>query len=234
MAAERKRLPTPTVPEGDRMRTSNSEVTAQLQRWADGEAGALDGLLPVVVGELRRIAGSFFKSEKQDHTLQPTALVNEVCLKLYGWRKVSWENRRQFFAFAAQLMRRLLIDHSRGRNAAKRGSQVDRVSLAEAPEVGAIPPLDLDQLIDLGRVLERLRKLDPRAAEIVELRYYTGLSVEECAETLGLSTATVKREWAFARRWLARELDDPALVDDPEPGGPSPSLEEAPSSSPKL
>lgn len=203
------------------------EVTARLKDWSTGGPEALQELLPLVVDELRRIAASYLRGEDQDHTLQPTALVNEVCLKLYGWRKVSWENRRQFFAFASKLMRWILVDYARDRKADKRGRQVERVSLSEAPDVCATPPLDPDRILDLSRALDRLEELDARAAEIVELRYFTGLNVDECAAALDISTATVKREWAFARRWLARELGDPALGDDPPPAVPSPSEEES-------
>jgi RNA polymerase sigma factor (TIGR02999 family) len=150
-------------------------------------------------------------------------LVNEVCLRLYGQRKVSWENRRQFFAFASKLMRRILIDYSRTRKAVKRGWQLERVSISDAPDVGDIPPLDPDQLLDLSRALDRLEEQDSRTAEIVGLRFFTGLSVEECAAALDVGTATVKRDWAFARHWLARELGSPAYRDDPRPDDLSPS-----------
>lgn len=199
------------------METGRHEVTARLKEWSAGEPEALGDLLPLVVEELRRIAASYFRGEDKDHTLQPTALVNEVCLKLYGQRRVSWENRRQFFAFASKLMRRILIDYSRTRKAAKRGRQLKRISLSDALDVGDVPPLDPDQLLDLSRALDRLEREDSRTTKVVELRFFAGLSLDECAAALGVGTATVKRDWAFARRWLARELREPAYRDDPRP-----------------
>lgn len=207
------------------MERDDDEITARLREWSQGEPDALRNLLPLVVDELRRIAAALFRGEDPDHTLQPTALVNEVCLKLYGWRKVSWANRRQFFAFSSKLMRRLLIDYSRTRKATKRGRQVERVSLSDAPEVGDAAQLDPDDLLDLSRALDRLRKQDPRTADIFELRFFLGLSVAECTTILETSRATVIREWAFARQWLAREMGYEVSPDDPGSTDLSPSKE---------
>jgi len=158
--------------------------------------------MPRVYKELREIAASFFKGEREDHTLQPTALVNEVYVRLVGCRTVQWASRAQFFAFAAQTMRRLLVDHARGHKADKRGYDVPRISLEEQ-----LIPTERDvDLIALDDALEALAKLDPRQSRIVELRFFAGLDNYEIAEVLGISRTTVKREWKTARVWLYEQI----------------------------
>jgi RNA polymerase sigma factor (TIGR02999 family) len=179
------------------------EVTRLLRAWSDGDRQALDALLPVVYAEVRRLARSYLRRERPDHTLQATALVNEAYLRLVDQREVQWQNRAHFFGIAAQIMRRILVDHARMRGAQKRGSGEVPVVFDEALEVAAERNLDI---VALDEALEALAALDARQARIVELRFFGGLSIEEAAEVLSLSPATVKREWAGARAWLRREL----------------------------
>ena len=183
-------------------------VTELLLAWGAGDAGALDALVPVVYGELRRQAARALRREGAQHTLQATALVHEAYFRLVQQDRVAWRNREQFFGVAAQLIRRILIDHARARRAAKRGGAAARVTLGDgdgaADASGANDALDVLALHD---ALERLAALDPEQARLVELRYFGGLSIEETAEALGVSPATVKREWAVARAWLRRELE---------------------------
>jgi RNA polymerase sigma factor (TIGR02999 family) len=179
------------------------QVTELLVAWRDGQPGALDRLLPLVYGELRRQARAHLRRERPGHTLQPTALVHEAFLRLVGQRGAQWQNRRQFFAVASQAMRRALVDHARARSAAKRGAGLTRVALADAAQAAA--PLDVDVLA-LDQALGRLERLDPRQVRVVELRYFGGLSAEEAAAALDVSLATVNRDWAMARAWLFREL----------------------------
>ena len=180
-----------------------SDVTRLLLEWSGGDEQALTKLMPLVYDELRRIAGHHLRRERAGHTLQPTAVVNEAYLRLVGQRRARWQNRAHFFAVAAQLIRRVLVDHARGRAAAKRGGGLPPLTLRseQGPAVGR----DLDVLA-LDETLTRLSRLDPRQARLVELRFFAGLSVEESAEAMGLSTATVKREWRTAKAWLYREL----------------------------
>jgi len=178
-------------------------VTQLLAAWSGGDASALDALMPLVYDELRRVAGRQLASERGSHTLQPTALVNEAFLKLVDQTRASWKDRTHFYSVAAQIMRRILIDHARRRLAGKRGGGAETVSLdgvADWPE-----PRDLDVLL-LDEALTELATFDPRQSRVVELRFFAGLSVEETAEALQLSTATVKREWRMARAWLVRQL----------------------------
>ena len=159
--------------------------------------------MPLIYGELRRLAGSYLRSERSDHTLQPTALVHETYLRLVDQRSVSWTNRAHFFGIAAQLMRRILVDHARKRHAAKRSA---------ACRVTSVPTVSISsdrdpELLALDTALSSLAKLDARQAKIVELRFFAGLTVEETAEVEGISAATVKREWRTARAWLRREID---------------------------
>jgi len=185
------------------MNESPSDVTDLLLRWRDGGDAVRDELLELVYGELRRVAGAQLRSERGDHTLQPTALVNEVYLRIVDQTRVQWQNRAQFFAVASRLMRRILVDHARQHRAAKRGGGVRPVRIESVdPAVGSA---DVD-LVDLDLALSRLAEQDERLAQVVELRYFAGLSVEETAEALELSPATVKREWATARAWLHRAL----------------------------
>lgn len=184
--------------------SQRQDVTGLLRRWSDGDKEALQELMPVVYGELRKLAGQYLSIERKDHTLQPTALVHEAFLRLVGQKDVVWQNRSHFFGIAAQMMRRILVDHARRRMAAKRDAGL-RIELAQP---GADDPSDREpELLALDEALTRLEALDARQARIVELRFFGGLTVEETAEIAGISTATVKREWRTARAWLRRELD---------------------------
>ncbi|MEM9293505.1 MAG: sigma-70 family RNA polymerase sigma factor [Acidobacteriota bacterium] len=185
------------------MSNPQTTVTALLLSWSDGDEAARDRLMPLVFEELRRMAAGHFRRERHSHTLQPTALVNEVFLRLIDRKRVNWKNRAHFFGFAAQLMRRILVDHARAHNAEKRGGKALTVTLDES---FAIPrQRDLD-LIALDDALATLKELDERQSRIVELRFFAGLQVEEVAEVLGISPTTVKRDWRTARLWLYREL----------------------------
>jgi RNA polymerase sigma-70 factor, ECF subfamily len=164
---------------------------------------ALDRLLPVVHGELRRIASAYLRRERPDHTLQPTALVNEAYLRLAERGEVAWESKTHFLAIAANVMRQILVDHARARHADKRNGDRARVELDEALVIAFERDLDL---VWLDEALDRLGALDPRLARVVELRFFGGLTTKEAAEVLEISTATVEREWATARGWLRREL----------------------------
>jgi RNA polymerase sigma factor (TIGR02999 family) len=160
--------------------------------------------MPLVYGELRRLASSYLRRERSNHTLQSTALVHEAFMRLSGQREIEWKNRAHFYGIAAQMIRRILVDYARSQHAEKRGAGAVKLELDEslaAPQAGA----DLD-LLGLNRALERLAELDERQSRIVELRFFTGLSVDETAEVLQLSAATVKREWNSARAWLFREM----------------------------
>ena len=179
------------------------EVTILLSRWSDGDESAREELIPLVYDELRRLAGGFLKRERQGHTLQPTALVNEALLRLFQQRNAPEQGRAQLFGLLAQLMRRVLVDHARKRAADKRGGQVQRVTLNE--EIVGLASVDLD-VLDLDRSLKRLAEMDPRQARIVELRVFGGIKVPEVAQILDLSPATIKREWRVAKAWLHREL----------------------------
>ncbi len=184
------------------------DVTGLLRRWSEGDEDALQTLMPIVYAELRRLAGHYLRLERPDHTLQPTALVHEAFLRLVGQREVVWQNRAHFFGIAAQMMRRILVDHARRRKAAKRDAATYRIERTQ-PEAGGA--LDRDpELLALDEALTQLEALDPKQARIVELRFFGGLTVEETAEVAGISTATVKREWRTARAWLRRELDSTA------------------------
>lgn len=183
-------------------------ITELLVAWGAGDRAALDALLPIVYDELRRQARHLLRREGVGHTLQPTALAHEAYLRLVDQRHARWESRAQFFAVAAQLMRRVLVDHARTRRAAKRGGGARPLTLgdADAAHAPAAPPDAIDVLA-LDDALTRLAALDGRKARLVELRYFAGLSMPEAAAALGVSPATVGREWAVARLWLRRELD---------------------------
>jgi len=181
------------------------EVTALLKDWSGGDREALERLMPLVYGELRRVAASYLRSERPDHTLQPTALVHEAYFRLVDQKEVVWQNRAHFFGIAAQIMRRILVDHARKRQAAKRDAAGLKV-VAEADAASA--PNDAPDLLALDSALDALERLDPRQARIVELRFFGGLTVEETAEVASISPATVKREWRTARAWLRREIGD--------------------------
>ena len=185
-----------------------SPETLLLLAWTSGNRQALDQMLPLVYDELHRLAVNYLRRERPDHTLQPTALVHEAFLRLINQREVDWRNRAQFLGVAASLMRRILVNHARDRAAAKRGGERERVSLSlvEVPSGG--PEVDVIALED---ALERLAALDERKAKVVELRFFGGLSTEEVAEVLGVSRATVEREWSFARAWLFDALSDESV-----------------------
>jgi RNA polymerase sigma factor (TIGR02999 family) len=183
--------------------SESAKITRLLIEWNNGRNGALEDLLPLVYGELRRLAAQRLRRERPDHTLQPTALVHEAYLRLVDQRQVRWQNRAHFYGVAAHVMRRILVDRARARNADKRGAGWERVTL-----VGDRTPSesrDVD-LLALDDALKRLATLDPQQERIVELRYFGGLTLDETAEVIGISTATVKREWAIARAWLRAEL----------------------------
>jgi len=180
-----------------------AQVTQLLQEWSVGDPKALEQLMALVFDDLRQMARRHFQREAPDHTLQPTALVSELFFRLQGQRVVQWQNRKQFFAIAAMLMRRILVDYAKGRHAKKRGEGVVKVPLEKALDVAEAKNLDLGALDD---ALSRLAELDPRQAQIVEMRFFAGLKHEEIAELLGVSLSTVKREWNTARIWLHREL----------------------------
>lgn len=184
-----------------------SDVTQLLLAWASGDRSAEGELLPAVYAELHRQASRAMRREHAEHTLQATALVHEAYLRLVDQRRVQWHNRAHFFGIAAQLMRRVLVDHARQRHAAKRGGGATQVTLGDADQpAGAHAGGDVLDVLALHDALERLAVLDPEQARLVELRYFGGMNIDETAEALGVSPATVKREWATARAWLRREL----------------------------
>jgi RNA polymerase sigma factor (TIGR02999 family) len=182
---------------------SPPEITQLLAAWGDGDATALDRLMPVVYGELRRIAAHFMRGQKPGHTLQTSALVNEAFLRLVDSSRVNWQGRTHFFAISAQLMRRILVDAARRKNSQKRGGDRVRITLDEKVDAPATTEMDL---VNLDEALLRLAELNPRHSRIVELRYFGGLTEEQVAETLNISTRTVRRDWSVARAWLYREL----------------------------
>ncbi|MFL6228568.1 MAG: sigma-70 family RNA polymerase sigma factor [Pyrinomonadaceae bacterium] len=179
--------------------SSPHEVTRLLVQLTDGDHDALDALLPLVYAELRRLAASYLRRERDGHTLQPTALVHEAYLRLIDQTQVRWQNRAHFFGVAAQMMRRILVDHARSQQAEKRGGDVQKFSLDENIDVSGERASDL---VPLDEALERLAEIDPTKSRVVELRFFGGLSVEETAEVLGVSAPTVKRQWRMAKAWL--------------------------------
>jgi RNA polymerase sigma factor (TIGR02999 family) len=178
-------------------------ISRLLRAWGGGDLQARDDLVPVVYRELQRRAGAYLRRERSDHTLQPTALVHEAFMRLMGQDRVAWQNRAHFFAMAAQMMRRILVDHARGRRAVKRPDAGVKVTLDE--RLGAAQPRECE-LIDLDEALVELARMDPRQGQIVELRYFGGLSEQEVGEVLSISRATVTREWQTARAWLYRRM----------------------------
>jgi RNA polymerase sigma factor (TIGR02999 family) len=178
-------------------------VTQLLIRYQAGDSGALDGLLPLVYAELRKLARRHIRKERRNHTLQSTALVHEAYLRLVGQDAAAWQTRTRFFAVAANLMREILVDHARRHKTAKRGGGAYRVTLDEGLE---LPPQANLDLVALDEALIGLARIDPAKARLVELRFFGGLTIEESAEVLGLSLATVKRHWSLARAWLYREI----------------------------
>jgi RNA polymerase sigma-70 factor, ECF subfamily len=182
-----------------------SDVTAALVAWSNGDRDALARVLPQVYDQLRALATHQLRREAPGHTLQPTALVHEAFLRLAGRREVHLEARAQFFAVAAQAMRRVLVDHARKRLADKRGAGDERLSITAAEElVASFPAVDV---VDLDAALKRLESLDPRQARVVELKFFAGLGLEEIAAALGVSRSTVRDDWRMARVWLRRELE---------------------------
>ena len=178
-------------------------MTRLLIAWNGGDAKALERLIPLVYGELRRQARGYLRKERSGHTLQPTALVHEVYLRLVDQSQVKWQNRAHFFGVAARAMREILVDHARKRRARKRGGPDSLISIDDVNP--ASPPKNLD-LLDLDRTLKRLAALDERQARLVELRVFGGLTIDEAAEVLEISPATVSREWRHAETWLHREM----------------------------
>jgi len=183
--------------------TSSRRIDQLLAEWGQGNQDARDALIPIVYNELRRLARRHLWNERPDHTLQSAALVNEAYLRLAGQKAPQWRNRAHFFAVAAQLMRHILVDHARSRQAAKRGGGVTRLALDAEVSVAEKPAIDLVMLDD---ALGKLAALDAQQARVIEMRFFGGLSIEETAVVLDVSSATVKREWVTARAWLRREL----------------------------
>lgn len=179
------------------------DVTQCLIDYSGGDRAALDEVLSLVYAELRRIAASYLRRERRDHTLQPTALVHEAYMRLVDQKNVNWQNRAQFFGLAAEMMRRILINHALEKQAAKRGGGAIRITLSEVAQVFA--PLDID-LLALDEAMKQLADIDPRKSRLVELKFFGGLTIEEIAEVMEISTATVEREWAFARAWLYKTI----------------------------
>ncbi|HXT62924.1 MAG TPA: sigma-70 family RNA polymerase sigma factor [Pyrinomonadaceae bacterium] len=180
-------------------------VTQLLLKWGEGDAAALDKLMPLVYDELRRLASNYLRRERQNHTLQPTALVNEAYLKLVDQKNAHWQNRAQFYGVAAQLMRRILVDHARQHQAEKRGgSKQQRLSITSARAIAQTPEVDV---LAVHEALEELKQFDEQQERIVELRFFGGLSIAETAEVLGLGHATVERDWKMARAWLRQKLE---------------------------
>jgi RNA polymerase sigma-70 factor (ECF subfamily) len=193
----------PARPEREVPAPSKGEITHWLAAYQSGDPDALEKLLPLVHDELHRQAMQFFSRERSGHTLQPTALVNEVYLRLVNQREANWQNRAQFFAIAAQMMRRILVSHARARQAAKRGGVEQRITLTE--EVAAGPQRDVN-LLALDEALKKLEAIDLEKSRMVELRFFSGLSVAETAEVMGVSPRTIDRQWQTAKAWLYREI----------------------------
>jgi RNA polymerase sigma factor (TIGR02999 family) len=179
------------------------DITSLLERWAEGDAEAFKALMPIVYEELRRLAGHYLRRERGNHTLQPTALVHEAYLRLAGIRDLQLNNRTHFYGAAAQVMRRVLVDHARQRRAAKRGGPAREVVTFDELDMPVDMRLDL---VALDEALDALARIAPDQARVVEVRYFGGLSVEETADYLGVAPATVKRRWSFARAWLYRRM----------------------------
>ena len=183
---------------------STGQITELLQAWSAGDRHALDRLLPLVDEELRRLARGYMSRELRDHTLQPTALINEAFIRLANAQNLRWQDRAHFFGMCARLMRRVLVDYARARGFQKRGAGVEKIPLEQLSI--AAPELPLD-IVALDLALDALAKKDDRKCRVVELRFFAGMSVEETAEVLGVSTDTVKRDWRIAKLWLLRQLE---------------------------
>lgn len=185
-----------------------TEFTQLLVNWRNGDKTALDRMTPVVYDELRKLARFFLAAERPDHTLQPTALVHEAYVRLVDQHSVDWKNRAHFLGVASSMMRRILINHARDRQAAKREGFANAIALEDALGVFTNPRIDL---LELNQALHELTELDPQQGKVVELRYFGGLTIEETAEVMGISPATVKREWGTARLWLLQQMEGPAV-----------------------
>jgi RNA polymerase sigma factor (TIGR02999 family) len=183
--------------------TDQHEITRLLADWSNGDRQALEKLTPLVYDELRRLAGRYLRHERPGHTLQSTALVHEAYMKLVGQTSVRWQNRAHFFGIAAQMIRRILVDYARARQADRRGSGAAKLSLDEAI---ALPGSSDLNLIALDDALDGLARMDPRQSRVVELRFFAGLTLEETAEVMQMSIATAKRDWVSAKAWLSREI----------------------------
>jgi RNA polymerase sigma factor (TIGR02999 family) len=181
------------------------DVTQLLTAWSNGDRAALDQLMPLVYDELSRLARHYMKRERPGHTLQTTALVNEAYLRLADQKNTRWQNRAHFFGIAAQLMRRILVDHARGRDHIKRGGGAQRVPLDEA---AVLAPEKAAEVVALDDALRKLAENDPRKCQVVEMRYFGGLTVDEIAEVLKVSPVTVMRDWSMAKAWLHREMSN--------------------------
>ena len=179
------------------------DVTELLAQWAQGNRQALDSLMPIVYAELRNIAGGYLRQQRSGHTLQPTALVNEAWLRLVRQEHPSFENRKRFFGLAAQMMRQILVDYARGACADKRGGGGARITLKDSMAAGSS---DLEEFLALDQALERLAQLSPRQAQVIEMRYFGGLNLEEIGELLEVSAATISREQRSAEAWLSRAM----------------------------
>ena len=186
---------------------ARDDVTRLLLDWSGGDQAAHEQLLPLVYDELRRLAGAYMRRERPGHTLQPTALVHEAYLRLVDQERVDWRNRAQFVGVAALMMRRILANHARDRDANKRGGGAERVSLTLAGDAFHQPEVDA---LALHEALDRLAALDARKCQVVELKFFGGLTTDEIAQTLGVSAATIDREWSFARAWLYDAMAAPA------------------------
>jgi RNA polymerase sigma factor (TIGR02999 family) len=191
---------------------SSQSPTELLNAWQSGDSKALAALAPLIEQELHYQARQFMRQERPDHTLQATALVNEAFMRLINHKQVPWQNRSHFFGVAAHLMRLILIDHARARRAEKRGGLLIKLSLDDVQEI-AMDNCDID-ILDLNTALEELASLSPRQCQIVECRYFSGLKIEETASVLDISTATVKRDWDFAKAWLFSRLADGGKASD--------------------
>jgi RNA polymerase sigma factor (TIGR02999 family) len=181
---------------------ASQDITRLLLAWSAGDKAALDELMPIVYGELRKLARGYMRNQPADHTLQTTALVNEAYLRLIDSSRVNWQNRTHFFAISAQLMRRILVDFARRRSSLKRGGEVQKIELDEALVMPLEPKTDL---VALDEALKILAEMNPRQSQVVELRYFGGLSEEEIADHLAVSVRTVRRDWSVARAWLFRK-----------------------------
>ena len=182
---------------------TSPNVTQLLVAWGKGDQHAFDALMPEVRKELHRLAAHYMAEEPPGHDLQPTALINEAYLRLVDWKNIQWADRAHFFAMAANMMRRVLVDYARSRDRLKRGGEAIQVSFTEAANVPIPQSADV---LALDKALRELEKIDPRKSQIVEMRFFGGLSQEETSEALHVSVATVRRDWSLARAWLAREL----------------------------